>query len=438
MTDLSLIMIGTCDLAGQVRGKGFPSSERESRMKTGVGWTPTNCMITCFGQIASTPFGPHGDLMLIPDPATECRVQPAADAPVEHFFLGDIRQTDGVTPWDVCLRSFLRRAVQALKTEAGLAVTAAFEHEFIYHGQTPRLGDSYTLDAVRLAEPFPTRLLTALEAGGVAPDSFMAEYGPSQFEVTVAPADAVTAADRAVMLRQIARATAHSLGSTVSFSPIVDRASVGNGVHIHFSLSDAEGGPVNHDPAEPFGLSALAGRFLAGVVRHMPALCAVTAPSAISYERLVPNRWSAAFNNVGYRDREAGLRICPTWDVDGTDVAKQYHFEYRAADAAGSPYFQLAMVIWAGLQGIRENLATPTPTTWNTADMSAAELGRAGLVRLPQSLPEALQALDADGTARTWLPSDLYTAYTMHKAGELNLVKAMSADEIAARYAQCY
>lgn len=438
MSDHSLIMVGTCDLAGQVRGKGFPASQRDARIAKGVGWCPTNAMITCFGQIVATPFGPRGDLMLIPDPDSECRVVVAEDAPVEHFFLGEIFQTDGRTPWALCPRGLLRRSVNALAAEAGLTVTAAFEHEFFYSGQTPRLGDSYSLDAVRLAGAFPERLLAALAAGGVPPDSFMAEYGPQQFEVTVDPAGPIEAADRAVKLRQLTHAVAGSLGGRVSFSPVVDRAAVGNGVHIHLGLSDLSGRPVNYDPAHPHGMSATAGKFLAGVLRHLPALCAITAPSAISYERLVPNRWSAAFTNLGYRDREASLRICPVWEVEGADPSGQYHFEYRAADAAGSPYLQLALVLHAGLQGLSDDLPMPAATTGDPAALAPDEAARLGVRRLPQSLEEALAALEADTVARSWMPEELYRAYAMHKAGELSLVRDLSSDEIARRYAECY
>ncbi|MCG8693663.1 MAG: hypothetical protein MI806_20855, partial [Minwuiales bacterium] len=70
-----LIMVCCCDLAGQVRGKGFPASELASRLKRGVGWVPTNAMITAFGDIGDSPWGSRGDLLLVPDPETKVRVE---------------------------------------------------------------------------------------------------------------------------------------------------------------------------------------------------------------------------------------------------------------------------------------------------------------------------------------------------------------------------
>ena len=83
-----LLMVCTCEIAGRVRGKGFPAANRAQRMKTGVGWIGTNTMISCFGPIGDTPFGALGDLILVPDETTEVRVDFGPDSAPEHFFLG--------------------------------------------------------------------------------------------------------------------------------------------------------------------------------------------------------------------------------------------------------------------------------------------------------------------------------------------------------------
>ncbi|MEM7193288.1 MAG: glutamine synthetase, partial [Pseudomonadota bacterium] len=98
-----LTFVGTCDIAGLVRGKGFPSTELPARRKLGVGWTHSNLMQTCFGPILDTPFGTAGDLMVVPDPSAEVHVDFRDGSAPEHFFLGDIRNTDG-TPWECCVR----------------------------------------------------------------------------------------------------------------------------------------------------------------------------------------------------------------------------------------------------------------------------------------------------------------------------------------------
>src|SRR5262249_4293018 len=152
-----------------------------------------------------------GDLMLLPDPAAEVKVDFGDGGAAEHFFLGDVCNTDG-TPWDCCPRFFLRRALGALESTVGLQLFAAFEQEFVYSGIEARPGASYSLDAFRRQGIFGEVFTAALRQAGLDPDSFLPEYGSRQFEVTTEPAIGVTAADHAVIIRELARATAHRLG----------------------------------------------------------------------------------------------------------------------------------------------------------------------------------------------------------------------------------
>src|SRR5262245_41113998 len=142
-------------------------------------------MQNAFGTILDTPFGTGGDLMLVPDMSGEVRVDFGDGSAVEHFFLGDIRNTDG-SPWECCPREFLRRAIAALQEASGLGLVGAFEQEFVYTGIEDRPGHPYSLSAFRRQGPFGESLVAALREAGVTPDTFLTEYGARQFEVTVA------------------------------------------------------------------------------------------------------------------------------------------------------------------------------------------------------------------------------------------------------------
>ena len=172
-------------------------------------------MQTCFGPIFDTPFGTGGDLMIVPDPSAEVGVDfgegLGIGSPVEHFFLGDICNTDG-SPWECCPREFLRRSIAALQEASGLKLTCAFEQEFVYTGIEDRPGHPYGLSAFRRQGPFGESLVAALRAAGVTPDTFLTEYGPRQFEFAVAPRIALKAADDAVIARELARFVAFRLG----------------------------------------------------------------------------------------------------------------------------------------------------------------------------------------------------------------------------------
>lgn len=432
-----LIMVVTSDLAGQVRGKGFPATERDERLVEGVGYTYTNHMINCWGQIPTTPWGPLGDLVLMPDATTAVEVDFGDGSVAERFMLGDLFRMDGA-PWDCCLRHYLRCALHELESETGLQLIAAFEHEFHDRGLEEREGDSYSLDKVRRAGDFPGAVLHALQAAGAEPETFLPEFGRSQFEFTVKPAPAMAAADRAIVAREMVRAAARRLGRNVSFSPQVDPAGPGNGVHIHMSFRDREGRPVSHDPAQPSCLSGVMGSFVAGILKRLPAMVAVTAPSAASYQRLKPHSWSSAYNNLGWRDREAAIRICPGPETPGADVASAFNVEFRAGDAAASPWLQLGILVRAGLEGIREGLATPQPVSSDPDAMSDSERRRHGVERLPVSLGEALDRLERAPDAGTLLPGELLEAYIMHKRGELEGVSGLTPEEVCRRYGDVY
>jgi len=431
------IMFCYCDIAGQVRGKGFPASDLDTRLTKGIGWTPTNIMITAFGPIANSPWGSLGDLILMPDPETKVHVDFGDDSPPEFFFLSDVLNTD-CTPWECCPRTFLKRALEDLERETGFRVIAALEQEFVYSGAEANVASAYNLGSIRRHGEFGPAFLHALRVGGVDVDSFLPEYGPQQYEVTYRPAPGVRAADRALIVRELARATAHRLDHRASFAPMISPDGIGNGVHIHMSLWDQSGRPVCYDAGAAYGLSPTAGRFVAGILRHMPALCAVTAPSLVSYLRLTPHRWSASYSNLGYRDREAGVRIAPVFETPGANIAEQYNFEYRAADATANPYLTLAVLVRAGLDGLRQNLAVPEPTEGDPADLDEGDLQRRGIVRLPRSLSEALQAFEANATVRSWFSPALYDAYLRYKRWEIATLGDLPPAEQCRRYGEAY
>jgi glutamine synthetase len=433
----AIVTVCCSDIAGQVRGKGFPARDLESRRRYGVGWTPTNVMINCFNAIPATPFGAEGDLMLAPADGGDIRIDLADGDPAEHIILGDILTMAG-EPWDCCLRSFLKRALDDLEARAGLKLLASFEHEFMILGAEDRPGDSYSAARLRGFEPFIGDFVGTLRANGIPPDTFLPEYGPRQFEITVDPALGVLAADHAVKLREICRSVGLRHGLEVSFSPVVTPGAAGNGVHIHFSLVDGAGKPLSFDPNGTGGLSSVAASFAAGILRHARAVCAVTAPGPLSYERLKPHSWSAYYANLAERDREALLRICPYPQAPDVDVAKRFNVEFRGSDASASPYLQLGMLVRAGLQGVMEELPAPQLTSGDPGTLSDEERAALGVGDLPRSLGEALDALEDDAVAMGWLGPVLGGAYLMHKRGELAMTADADIDELARRYARIY
>src|SRR5580704_13156626 len=415
-----IVFVGTSDLSGHFRGKSFPLADLPGRLKRGVGLAPTNIFMSAFGPIQMTTFGTMGEVFLVPDPEARVFVAFEGSAP-EDFFVGDIKTPDG-SPWSFCPRHILRRALERLASETGVRLLATFEQEFTYSGVSDRAWQPYELDSLRDQGLFGEALLAAMRQVGVIPDSFLAEFGARQFEVTSAPAFGIRAADDAVITRQLAKAVAFRLGHRVSFCPIPQPDGTGNGTHIHWSFKDPGDRPILYDESQPWHLSAVGRHFVAGIQHHLPALCAVTAPSVASYYRLRPNRWAPVRADVAPLDRGAAIRICPVSGGDSAERGRQFNAEFRVADAAASPYLALAVLVQAGLDGVRRRLDIETTNAPS----------------LPTSLHEALGILEASPAAGEWLGTDVHAAYLAFKRAELAGLADLDEDEICRRYAEAY
>jgi len=430
-----LVFVGICDLAGLVRGKGFPASELDKRRRMGVGLTGSNMMISAFGTILSSPFGTQGDLVMMPEPSTSVQLPFDEGAP-EHFYLADLQELDG-RPWACCPRDFLRRAEAALAAEAGLVVKSAFEQEFVHTGIEERPGDAYSLSSFRRQGSFGESLIATLRAAGITPDSFLPEYGPRQFEVVVKPKFGMRAADEAVITREMIRSVAERMGFRASLAPIMAPGGIGNGTHIHFSLWDQDGTPAMSDTSEPYGIAARAAPFVAGVLHHLPALTAITAPSVASYYRLQPNRWAPVWAFLGAQDRGAALRVAPIFPGAADSAERQFNVEYRVADAAACPYLALGALIHAGLDGMRKNMTLPPeiPAFWSMDEDARAA---AGVRTLPRSLGEALDVLEATEAASDWFGPEFLSAYLEFKRSEIAALDTLEPSDICDRYAAIY
>jgi len=437
VSDGDLLALVCCDLGAIVRGRAIPADELAAHLERGVGWVPANHALTPLGGVAEpNPFGSTGDLRLLPDPGTRARVPGEGHVTALDLLLCDIVEIDG-RPWECCPRELLRRTLRDLEGELRLRVRAGFEHEF----QLLRDGPAtlpFSLEGQRGAEPFAAAVMAGLGDAGVEPERFFREYAPHQFEIPTAAADALTAADRAVVFREVVRECARRAGTRASFVPLLDPEQAGNGVHIHLDLRDDQGRSALFDPARPANLSELGGSFAAGVLSHARALSSLSAPSPVSAARLRPHMWSAGAICLAERNREALLRIPPLLTLGGAELATQMRLEYRGADACANPHIALAALLCAGLEGVRADLAPPPLLEADPARLTPAESDRFGVGALPASLEQALGALAEDELLRGWLGPLLYEAYTSVKRAELQESAELDLRARCLRYAAAY
>lgn len=433
-----LVGVVCTDLAAIARGRFVASKNLERIAKTGIGWLQANICLTAFNSIADpNPWGARGDLRMLPDLRARYRTTATGNPTPFDLVFGDIVELDG-TPWTCCTRTMLRKALADLEAATGSTLLASFEQEFQIFGANLPVTHALSHEALRNSNPFAPRLMAALEQAGVDPEVVISEFGQDQFEVTCGPSDGITAADRCMIIREITREIARAAGWRASFAPKTSVNGVGNGVHVHFSFRDKNGAPTTYNGDRPGGLSDLAAAFCAGILKHLPALTALTAPSIPSYYRLKPHHWSAAYTWLAAQHREATLRICPVVTIGGRNPASQYNIEYRAADAIANPYLVLTALVRAGLEGINGKLPAPPLVSEDPAGMSEVERNRLGLYRLPETLDAALAALEKDPVVNGWFDPLLIESFRGVRAAETARLAGLEPEAICELYRARY
>ncbi|WP_425005553.1 type III glutamate--ammonia ligase [Mycolicibacterium sp. S3B2] len=247
--------------------------------------------------------------------------------------------------------------------------------------------------------------------------SFDHEDACGQFEIDFTYTDALLMADRFVFFRMMANEIARKHGHFASFMPKPFADRTGSGAHFNMSLADLDTGAnlfATGDDPRGLGVSALGYHFIAGVLRHLPAITAVIAPTVNSYKRLVRqgsmsgSTWAPVFVSYGNNNRTNSLRI----PLAGGRV------ECRAADISCNPYLGAAIVLAAGLEGIRERLDPGDPRTENMYRYTDAQIAEMGISQLPRSLGEAIDEFRADSLSREVFGDELYQAFIDYKTEE--------------------
>ncbi|MES5817986.1 glutamine synthetase family protein [Streptomyces sp. RG80] len=430
------IVLSYVDTAGVARVKTVPTAKLASAAAWGVGMSPVFDTFLANDSIVTTDVlgSPDGDLRLYPDldGLVVLAGQPGwAWAPVDR-----ITQEGDRHPG--CTRTFLRRIVAEAEQRHGVTFRAAVEIEWAV-GQGPSASGEFVpalsgpaYGAIRQVElsDYTADLLAAFAAQGVEVDQLHPEYAAGQFEISVGALDPVAAADRSVLARQTIRAVAGRHGYVVSFAPAVFAEGVGNGGHLHLSVW-RDGINLHAGGDRRYGMTAEAESFAAGVLAHLPALTAVTAPSPASYLRLKPSQWAGVFTAWGRETREAAVRI-----VTGTQGLREQaaNLEVKPVDLAANPYLALGSVIAAGLDGVTSSAPLPEEITGDPARLEPAEAKSRGVRRLPASLAEAVAEFRGDKVLRGALGVVLADAVIAVREGEIAAVAGLDDERIAAAY----
>lgn len=425
---VELVALAFVDHAGITRAKSVPADRLAQALERGVGSPRVlgvfqgNDLIAPAGDIAR----PIGDLRLVPD------VDALADggdgwgwAPADQV------DEEGV-PSPLCGRSFLKRTVERAHA-VGLELLMAYELEWYAESsasEPAHRGPAYGLSPLEEVGGYLIEVRRRLASHGVPVEQAHAEYSPGQLEVSLGLSDALTAADRSVLARSVIRSASSRFGLQASFSPLAHAGMMGNGCHLHVSVwRDGENLLGSGDDA--LGLTEEGRRFVAGILRELPALVALGCASPVSYRRLGPSRWTGAFRCWGHENREAPLRFIRGSRIARPDAA---NVEVKTIDASGNPYVVAGAVIAAGLGGIAEDVELPAPLDVDPATMSAAEREALGLDALPGDLDAAAAALESSTILRAALGDELHGAIAAVRAGEAETTRTLDDHQLYDAY----
>jgi glutamine synthetase len=425
------VTISWADNNGIPRSRTVPTAALPRVAEVGVGVTSLFAVFDSADGITFAHDGlstPSGDVRLLPvlDGLVRLHGQPAlAWAP------GRLVSADG-GPWPYDQRAVLERQVEAL-AEHGLTALAGYEIEFAV-GLDDGSGDlvpahpgpAYSPHALVPIDGFVADVLRDFAANGLEIGQLHAEYGPAQLELSLAATDPVRAADQQLLARQTLRAAAAEHGLRLSFAPLPAVATAGNGWHVHTSLwrdgvNLLAGGP---DGPGPEGAS-----YVAGLLRDLPAVAAVAAPSQGSLARLRPGFFAGAYAFWGVENREAPLRYVPGSALLGAEHA---NVELKTSDASANPYLALAAVLGAGAAGVADGLELGAPVQSDPGGWSADERAARGVVALPATQPEQEAALTGCSRITAVLGDDLLGAFLAVRRADAAAAAGRDLDDVLA------
>jgi glutamine synthetase len=416
------------DNSGAARVKSVPLAGLARAASSGLGFSPVIDAFDSLGGInpASPLDKPDGDLRMVPDLDSLATL----NAPLGWAWAaGDRFWPDG-SVYPGCQRSFARAQVAA-GLRQGISAQMAFEVEWMVgldedDFQPAVRGTGYGMSRLLAAADYARDVIDTLDAAGVQVLQLHPEYGPGQFEVSVAAEDPVSAADTSVLVKLIISAVTAEYDWRAAFGPAVLTGNVGNGGHLHASFwADGQnllaGGPGRH------GLTERGESMTAGLLASLPALLAVGAPSPASYLRLQPSVWAGAFQVWGNENREAALRFIPSPPGDPGAA----NLELKPFDNSANPYLVVGSVLAVALAAADRKASLPAEVSGDPASPGNPAAGQAP--RLPGSLADTVAALEANEDLRAAFGPELLAGFVAARRAELELAAGKSDEEIIAR-----
>ncbi|AAV47538.1 glutamine synthetase [Haloarcula marismortui ATCC 43049] len=402
------------DILGTIKNVSITADQAEKAFTEGIYFDGSS--INGFVRIQES------DMRLDPDPSTFSVLpwRENVEGGSSARLICDVIDTSTGEPFSGDPRGVLKRAIERAN-DMGYTVNAAPEPEFFLFEEdeegrattkTNDAGGYFDLAPKDLASDVRRDIIYGLEDMGFDIEASHHEVAQGQHEINFTYDDALSTADNVATFRSVVRAIAaeHDLHATFMPKPIPKIN--GSGMHTHLSLFTEDGENAFHDEDDEFNLSETAKSFTAGILKHAPAITAVSNPTVNSYKRLVPGYEAPVYVAWSDRNRSALIRK----PAARTPAASR--IEARFPDPSCNPYLAFAALIHAGLDGVEQDLECDDPVRENIYDFDEEKREEYGITTLPSNLGEAVEALEDDEVIQDALGEHVYENFVEAKTQE--------------------
>ncbi len=417
------------DIFGIIKNVAIPVDQLQKALQGGLMFDGSS--IEGFARVEES------DMYLIPDPAT-FKVYPwKAGEGVMARLICDVYTADR-KPFQGCPRQALKNVVRETR-EQGYEMFVGSEMEFFLFnteaGGEPTVithdqAGYFDLNPIDHGEAARRKIVLTLKEMGFPIESAHHEASPGQHEINIRYADALAMADQMVTVRFLIKATAQRYGLHATFMAKPKGDMNGSGMHYNQSLFK-KGRNVFWDESSETGLSPMALKYMAGIMRHAPAITAITNPTVNSYKRLVSGFHAPVSISWSRSNRSSLIRI-PAVKGDAMRI------ELRSPDPMSNPYLALAVMLKAGLTGMHQEILPPPEVRQNLYQIPPAGKEERVAARLPRTLREALSELEKDSLVRGVLGEHIYSSFIRAKENEWERyhtqVHPWELDEYLTRY----
>lgn len=396
------------DILGVPKSFAINTNELDGAFSEGMGFDGSS--IIGFAKIHES------DMVYKPDPTTFKIIPWRQQENAVARLFGDILNPDG-TPYEGDPRQVLKRNLARLK-DKGYTYNVGPEMEFFYfkNDQGTELldkGGYFDLTTLDAASDLRRDTVLALDAMGIDVEFSHHEVAPSQHEIDMHYADALTMADQVMTFKITVKEIATKYGYYASFMPKPIFGQNGSGMHVHQSVFQGKKN-VMYSAGDPFHLSEEGKYYVAGLLKHAREITAVTNQWINSYKRLVPGYEAPVYICWARRNRSALVRV-PMYKP-GKELATRV--EFRSPDPGANPYLAFSVMLAAGLAGIANKYELPEPKEKNIFHMTEEERIAEGIYSLPGSLNEALESTEKSQLVKEALGDHVFNAFIDNKKAE--------------------